>query len=217
MLASNDYKDFIDQISDACSTNPGLTTFSKDGVPGLRGTIELYDDHHAFVDSYSIAILATDGFPRDFPLVFETGNKIPKNYDWHVYETDGHCCIKTIPEEMLACKKGITLNSFIETEIKPYLFNQTFRRVNGYFYQERSHGLTGWIEYFKEVFKTANPKTIVDGLKFVSKNEKPNRSALCFCGSGIKYRKCHREAYENLSKLSPSDFDLIFSAIGIKP
>lgn len=216
MLASNDYRDFLNQINDACETNPGLSIFHKEGVPGLKGTIELFDDNNSMIDSYSIEILATEKFPSTFPLVFEIEGKIPINYDWHVYETDGHCCIKSTPEEILACKKGITLSSFIEDEVKPYFFNQTFRRVNGYFYQERSHGLNGWIEYFEEVLKTADPKTIIECLRFISKNKKPNRSALCFCGSGIKYRKCHRGAYESLSKLSSHDFGLIFTALGIK-
>lgn len=216
MSANNGYKLFVDQISDACSKNPGLIPFNKEGVPGLKGTIELFDEHNALVDTYNIEVLATENFPNTFPFVFETGGKVPVNYDWHVYETDGHCCIKTTPEEMLACKKGLTLSSFIENEIKPYFFNQTFRRVNGYFYQERSHGVNGWMEYFEEAFKTADPKTIIEGLRFISKNNKPNRSALCFCGSGVKYRKCHREAYESLSELSYHDFELIFTALGIR-
>lgn len=73
----------------------------------------------------------------------------------------------------------------------------------------------GWLEYFKEVFRTEDLKLIGKGLMFVSKNERPNRSAQCFCGSGIKYRKCHREAYETLSTLSVTEQKIILEGLGL--
>lgn len=215
MVNSDGYKLFVNQVELVSQTNPGLTSFVKEGIPGLKGEINLVDDGSGSIDTYSVEILATSNFPNSFPVVFEVGNKIPINYDWHVYETDGHCCIKTTPEEMLACKKGITLSGFIEEEVKPYFFNQTFRRLNGYFYQERSHGLKGWIEFFKETFNTTDMDLIKEGLKFISKKEKPDRVSLCFCGSGKKYRKCHRDTYDKLSTLSTTDFEFIFEVLGI--
>ena len=209
METPNGYDNFKNQTVIAIDSFPGLTFFTKNGVPGLTGEIELVGNDGISIDTYSIEILATETFPDSFPLVFEIGGQIPKNYDWHVYETDGHCCIKTTPEEMLACKKGITLTTFVEEQIKPYLFNQTFRRLNGFFYQERSHGLEGWLEYFQEIFETKNINLIKNGLLFISKKKKPNRVSTCFCGSGKKYRKCHRSTFEKLSMLSKRDFDVL--------
>lgn len=209
------YDLFINQLNDATKINPGLVPFVKEDVPGLKGELNLFDENSILIDTYSIEILATKKFPESFPMVFEVGGKIPINYDWHVYETDGHCCIKTTPEEMLACKKGITLSSFIEDEVKPYFFNQTFRRLNGYFYQERSHGAKGWVEYFEEVFKTDDTNLIRQGLKFIKKRQKPNRTSLCFCGSEQKYRHCHRDTFEKLVLLSDDDFYIISNFFGI--
>jgi hypothetical protein len=207
------YVIFQDQIAEAINNYPGLSSFIKDGVPGLTGEIELMDVDGDHLDIYSIEILATENFPNSFPLLFEAGGKIPKNYDWHVYETDGHCCIKTTPEEILACKRGITLNSFIEEEVKPYLFNQTFRRLNGYFYQERSHGFLGTLEYLQEVFKTKNINLIKNGFLFISRRNTPSRTSMCFCGSGEKYRKCHRHAFETFSVLSDDQLNMILLQI----
>jgi len=215
MGSPNGYDNFKNQIAEAIDYFPGLTSFAKDGVPGLTGELRLIDVDGNHVDIYTIEILATETFPSSFPFLFEVGGKIPKNYDWHVYETDGHCCLKTAPEEILACKKGITLNSFIEEEVKPYLFNQTFRRLNGYFYQERSHGFLGSVEYFQEVFKTENLNLIKNGLLFISRRKTPSRTAMCFCGSGKKYRKCHRGAFKKLSVLSDDDFNTILFQLQI--
>lgn len=213
MESPNGYDVFKSQIAEAIDSFPGLTSFIKDGVPGLTGKVELIDVDGNCHDEYSVKILATGTFPNSFPLLFEIGGQIPKNYDWHVYETDGHCCIKTTPEEILACKKGITLKRFIEDEVKPYLFNQTFRRLNGFFSQERSHGFMGSLEFLQEVFETKNINLIKNGLLFISRRKTPNRTAMCFCGSGKKYRKCHRDTYENLSVLSDDHLNTILDQI----
>lgn len=143
MYNYNGHIEFEKQVNEALLVFPSLSFMEKDGIPRVKGQIDLLSSDGAFIDQYDVEIVATERFPKTFPYVFETGGKIPTNYDWHVYETDGHCCIKTNPEEMIICNRGITLVGFIEKEVKPYLFNQTFRRLNGYFYQERSHGLKG--------------------------------------------------------------------------
>lgn len=196
-------------------TYPGLTSFNRDGRPGLSGELSLKGEDGIIYDTYTIEIIPMEGYPHSFPYLYEIGNKIPKNYDWHVYETDGHCCIKTTPEEILICKKRLNLIYFIEEEIKPYLYNQTFRRLNGYFHQERAHGLKGWIQYFEEVFNTKDINLIKSGLNFISKRQEPCRVSLCFCGSHKKYRKCHREAYRSLSNFSDDDFKKLLGVMSI--
>ena len=215
MYRSDGHNEFLRQVDSAILAFPSLTFIEKEGAPGLKGAIDLLSADGTHLDQYELEIIATERFPKTFPYIFETGGKIPINYDWHVYETDGHCCIKTTPEEMIVCNRGITLVEFIEKEVKPYLFNQTFRRLNGYFYQERSHGIKGWLEYFYEVFGTTDLGIVRSGLSFLVKREKLSRTAICFCGSRKKYRKCHRSTYEALSGLSDNDLTFILGALGI--
>ncbi|RYX87682.1 hypothetical protein EON73_00920, partial [bacterium] len=161
---------------------PDLLLQPDGDTPALSGLIYLPGEEGEICDTYQIRIVPTNEYPNRFPLLFETGGKIPINFDWHVFETDGHCCILTLPEELLICKNEITLLDYIEKQVKPYLFNQTFRRLHGYFLKERSHGITGWIEYFSELFQTTNILKIVSWLRFILKGQEPNRVQLCFCG-----------------------------------
>lgn len=169
---------------------------TNSGLPIVCGELDLFDEEENLVDTYSIRIEPTDLYPLRFPFLFETGNRIPKNIDWHVYETDGHCCICTVPEELIKCKKGIDLAHFIENEVKPYLFNQTHRRLRGFFIQERLHGDAGEFQYYYSIFRTTDLLEIAKLLYFISKKQEPTRVDKCFCGRNEKYRHCHREAYK---------------------
>ena len=194
---------------------PGLIleVGSKNVAPSISGIIQLEDASGYFIDNYKLRIVPTIDYPNQFPHVFETGGRIPINIDWHVYPNDGHFCISSIPEEILICKNGISLHSFIENQVKPYLFNQKYREVHGFFLKERPHGDKGNIQFFIEAFKTDDLKTIVKGLIFIKQRNEPNRVSLCFCGGRQKYRKCHRETYRTLSSFTNQELDSFIDMI----
>ncbi len=171
---------------------------SEEGVPYIHGELELKDKTGLRVDSYFIRIQPASNYPLRFPHVFETRGRIPLNIDWHVFP-DGHCCIKAIPEEQTICRQRITLIQFIENQVIPYFFNQKYRELHGYFLHERSHGINGDIEFFKDLFRTNNLTMIAKSLLFITSRNEPSRTENCFCGAKKKYRKCHRDTFRLLS------------------
>lgn len=194
---------------------PGLKfeTDEKTGAPLLSGNIHLQSEKGTLIDSYLLKIVSIPEYPNRFPHVFETGGRIPTNIDWHVYPNDGHFCISSIPEEILICRKGINLKCFIKDHIKPFLFNQKYREDNGFFLKERPHGQEGTIEFFTEIFNTDDLMAIAKSLSFIKQRKVPNRVSLCFCGSGQKYRKCHRKAYQTLSVFSNQELDIFIKMV----
>lgn len=194
---------------------PGLILVAdeKNATPSISGIIQLEDEKGSFIDSYKIKIIPTTDYPNRFPHVFEIGGRIPINIDWHVYPDDGHCCISSIPEEILICKNGISLHNYIENQVKPYFFNQKHRELNGFFLKERPHGTEGNVQFFIETFKTKDLATIIKYLVFIRQRNEPNRVSLCFCGSGLKYRKCHRETYRVLSAFNNEELNIFLEMI----
>jgi hypothetical protein len=194
---------------------PGLKLGDDDdsGAPCISGIIQLEDEKGSLIDSYKIKIIATTEYPYRFPYIFEIDGRIPINIDWHVYPNNGHFCISSIPEEILICKNGISLHSFIENQVKPYLFNQKYRETHGFFLNERPHGNKGNIQFFIEVFQTNDLTTIVNWLIFIKQRNEPNRVSLCFCGSNQKYRKCHRKTYRTLSAFTNLELDYFIDMI----
>lgn len=209
----SDYTIFEEQIPVVIDKYQELSYKNDDGIPCVFGSLVLTDENGNNEDVYQIEIKATPNYPNSFPLVFETGGRIPKNIDWHIFETTGNCCIASPPEEIIICNSGLTLLSFIENQVKNYFYSQVFRNQNGYFLKERSHGSKGWIEFFEETFMTNNIFNIEFGLNQIIEGKKIDRVSLCFCESGKKYRKCHKRSYDILSKLSLEQINYFLFAL----
>jgi len=191
---------FSEQVADIKNDYPKLTAMQLDnGVPMLKGEIDIIDGNGKYWETYSVEIHCSHEFPYRFPKLYETGGMIPKIGDWHVYEDTKYCCIKVLPEEIMICNKGITLLRFIKEQVLPYLFNQTHRRVEGYYVNgEYSHGVKGVYEFYSRTLMENDVRKILDILLFICKGIKPGRTHECFCGSQEKFRRCHRDAFDAL-------------------
>lgn len=197
------YNIFLDQATEVTREFPSLTLDQVDDKPFLKGELAVVDYNGRHWDKYTVEIHPSDEFPQRFPLLYETGGKIPKIGDWHVYEDVLYCCIKIEPAEIIRCKKGITLAEFIREEVMPYLFNQTHRRVEGYYVNgEYGHGVHGIFEFYRDLLRTGDDvhRTVLL-MRYIALVDTPQRTSACFCGSGLKYRHCHRDAFKKCKEI----------------
>lgn len=204
----NEEADFVN------SMYPSLSKFERDGKTFIAGYVILTDAGGNEIDRYAVEINPVADYPNRFPHVFETGGRIPVNIEWHVFETDGHCCLMNLADELLTCKAGITITSFIEHQVKPYFFNQLHRERHGYFIHERAHGLQGELEFFFDLFRTTDLTKLYEMMRFVANRREPGRSEKCFCGAKEKYRRCHREAFRTMSMFSNCEIRYFFKRLG---
>jgi hypothetical protein len=197
------YDLFRKQIKDASITFPTLKIEQRDERQILKGNLSIVDRDGKYWDDYDIEIHFSEKFPNEFPRLYETSNKIPKVADWHIYEDTLSCCVKVFPEEILKCKKGITVVEYIQEEALPYLFNQTHRRLEGYYINgEYSHGLLGIYEFYAGKLNTGSDvQKTVNLLNFIITNERPGRTHMCFCGNGNKFRHCHKDAFDTIKEI----------------
>ncbi|WP_276483775.1 SEC-C domain-containing protein [Paraflavitalea pollutisoli] len=200
---SKGYLCFLEQLDEAIKRYPTLQKKEVNERTILAGRLSVIDRDGQQWDEYEVEIHATDLFPNRFPDLYETGGKIPRIGDWHINEDTFTCCITVPPEEIIRCKKGINLCTYISEQVMPYLFNQTHRRVEGYYVNgEYSHGIRGLMEYYSDLLQTGDDVyTTVRLIIFIAEHNRPLRTSLCFCGSSLKYRHCHRIAYEQLKEL----------------
>jgi len=189
---------------------PELALVFKDGKPVVEGYIILRDVTGIEIDRYQVCIEATNGYPYRFPKTFETGGRIPPSIEWHKFPEDGSCCLASPPAEIQACRMGLQLLDFIELHLTPYFFNQKFRELNGYFKDECPHGLPATINYFSELLDTESHSIIIKALRLAQGPYLPDRTSKCFCDSGKKYRKCHRERFLKLKEYIPKKEDIAF-------
>jgi hypothetical protein len=212
----NGYFVFATQLDETIKAYPYLNKATIEGKEILKGIMPIVDNDGQHWEDYEIEIHPTENFPNEFPMLFESSGKIPKIADWHIYEDSLSCCVKVKPEEIIRCKNGITIIEFIREEVIPYLFNQTHRRMEGFYVNgEYSHGLMGIYEYYSQILKTGDDiKKTIGLMKYIADNEKPHRTSLCFCNRGIKFRHCHREAFDKLKSIGSEELKFHAYSVG---
>lgn len=197
-------QEFINDIPSAIASYPGLSVQIVNGAQILLGELPIVDTSGHEWDRYQIEIHSSPLYPYGFPLLYETGGRIPRIIDWHIYGDTGSCCVDIFPSEILNCRNGLRLPEYIRDFAIPYFANQTHRIREGYYKNgEYSHGGKGMLEFYMPVLKCNDPREAVRLLKLFCSGIGTTRSVFhtCFCGSGKKLRNCHRESLNTLSKI----------------
>jgi hypothetical protein len=168
----------------------------------IAGEIDIYDSNDKYYSSFIIKISIPPRYPFEFPILYECRNDIPHIIDRHI-SMDGSCCVCVTQEEDIRKRTGITIKEFIFEYVIPFFANQIYFETNNNSWANGDylHGYNGFIQYYQELFKTMDINIIVLGFRcFFAKSMKSYEK--CFCGSNLKYRKCHLKALDQMEKMS---------------
>lgn len=202
-MTTDSYKLFCNQLESVIKRFPNLKIAQIEDVKFLKGILDIENEYKEIVGSFSIEIKHSKEFPYMFPILYEVGDAISNIPDRHKYN-DGSCCITVLPDEILKCKDGLSVISFIERFAIPYFANQIYYSQNNKFLNgEYGHYSKGLIEFYNGFFKTTNILKWHEDVQRVSSGSivKMGRNKSCFCGSGLKYKNCHDKIYYNISRL----------------
>lgn len=195
-------KQHIQDIDLALKFYPELDLKESNGQIRVAGNIVLKHPEIGEYDKYSVSIDFPNGYPKQFPRVTEESKRIPRIPDRHV-NTDNTLCLAVEPEEKLICKNGITFKYFLDKVLVPHLSRETYRSLSGKYEDgEYSHGVEGLWEFFSYKLKTTDKKAVVDELeRMLQRSRWPGRNAQCFCGSEMKFKKCHLKKWREVMVL----------------
>jgi len=197
-----------DDIAKTLKQFPKLTLFEREGgSPSLKGTIEIFNERSEIIDSFEVDIRFTSKFPREYPLVFETGGRFSRdNPELHFF-TNESLCLNVIQEEIITTRQGISTIDFINNVLIPNLAWRVCK-LEGLTTElkEYRHGLNGVIDSYKEKLNVSSNIQMVKFLGLYLLNKLPERNKPCFCGSTINFKKCH---YRYLDYLKQIDSKLI--------
>lgn len=178
---------------------PTLHVVIENAVVFIRGALHLPEG----IDYYSIEVELLADYPKSVPLVREIGGRITRNGDRHIW-TNGTCCLFVAEDTWKYYPKGTTIVDFIEKVVTAHFINQTHFELTGkWLWGERSHGLDGILEFYKEELKTDDLVLIY---KFIEHLAKVNvkKYWLCYCGSKKKFQHCHfRQLLDYRQKIKP--------------
>jgi hypothetical protein len=162
------------------------------------------EDLNTIVDSYQIRIEIQN--EDDFPVVYETGGRIPAKSDYHK-NPDGSLCL-TGPFDSIG---NFPLEIFIDTVVLQFFYDQSFYGKYGSWPRGvYSHGILGLLEnYFDNLGRFPNlEEHCLERLSkytdfatyrdVLTSKLRIKGHHLCICGSGRQYKKCHDKVFRGL-------------------
>lgn len=177
---------------------PTLHAFIEDGVCEVRGAFAPVPGDH-----YQVRIELPRRYPASLPAVFETGGRIPRIIDRHIFP-DGTLCLGVPLALWIALRGDFGIGSIVDGPLRSYLIgNSLVEDGEPWPHDDRPHGSAGILQHLGELIGTADPfiasRFLIDILR-----GKVRGHWSCPCGSGAIIRKCHREAVEILRAAPPS-------------
>jgi hypothetical protein len=204
------------QIKEVLDTFSGLS-FLKDKQI-FTGSLEVMNQ-----DSYQVYIDIAS-WHTAFPKVYETGERIPRKLDRHIYK-EGNCCFTTKALENILLKTKVkTLLQFIERIVIPFFQNNSYYEIHKkYTYGEYSHK-DGVLESYQDLLKIKDVQRIITTLLIYDAGIRLTPRHYCYCGNKRTLRKCthgiHSLGYQKLQQIDKDTLQnnllLLLLAIDIK-
>lgn len=167
----------------------------------LEGEIDIFDTLGNYVDSFTIRIIIPKAYPHRLPALFEIAGKLEHVADRH-FNIDESCCVCSLQEADITSQRGITITSFIEKYVVPFLANQLyFENKKEWANGDYAHGVPGIFQYYSEVLKIEDFNEVLQILN-IFKVKKFHTNEKCFCGSEKKLKYCHKNAYNTIKDIS---------------
>ncbi len=180
---------------------PTLHAFIEDGVCMVRGTYPVIEGGRP-IDRYELEIALPPDYPASLPLVWETGGRIPRKADRHVFTDVGCLCLGVPLALWMQLKGDFSLATILDIPVRNFFIgNALVEQGEPWPHGDRSHGVQGVLEFYGDLLGTSEPMAIAKFLIAVVKG-KVRGHWPCPCGSGQIIRKCHREAVESLRNVT---------------
>lgn len=178
---------------------PELTIYPQsDGSIDIVGNFILYSEGAPY-DSYKVKISVPSSFPAKAPKVREVGERIPRIPDRHI-NPDGTACLYVPDEEYKFLTSKTELTEFLDNTIRCFFYSQThFEKGGNWPFGERSHGILGIFEYYKELTDIDTFQDLKTLLR-LSLKKKLRPWYICFCGKKITQCEKHKEVTRLIRK-----------------
>jgi hypothetical protein len=171
------------------------------GIYQISGEIDIFDKNGIYWDSFQIRIITPSNYPYSFPTVYLVGNRIPIEADRHINK-DRSCCLTIQHEEILRAEKGITIKQFFDDYVIPFFANQLyFEKHKQWANGDYLHSENGIIQYYKEQTNIETIEDILSLLNNITQIKKLGRNDMCYCGSNLKFKRCHLQTLQKILRL----------------
>lgn len=189
---------------------PGMALSPAGGAPCIfEGRFEFtatWPDAPEVTDAYMLRIEVPE-YPETLPSVFETGGRIPRNVDEHVFPS-GKLCLGSELRLRITIGPKLDLVEFADRCIVPYLYSTTRRQAEGRFVLgELAHGNSGLFDDYQDVFGVGDQAGVLAALRILAAKPSSADKHPCPCGCGKRLAQCQfRNRIGEIRTLAPRKF-----------
>lgn len=181
---------------------PGLRFRVNEDRVTLDGLLPL-EAECGIITKVQIRIDFLDNYPEREPLAYDASNRFPHIADRHFY-TDGRCCLWHPLKSMWQSEEPKGLIAFLD-QVSVFFDRQLIYDVTKTWPgPQYSHGFQGYQEVIVELLG-GEPHLVNTFARALTGVSGIGRNSLCPCGSGVKYKKCHRDPVETIKSRSSHD------------
>ncbi len=181
---------------------PDLIVCDERETVFIRGSLAIVHDGET-LDRYQVEIEFPPDYPRALPMVRETGGRIPRVINRHVYPGSGNACLVVDEEWLLSAGGTISFVEFMEGPVRNFFLGQSLVEAGRRWpFGERSHGGKGLVETYGEWFGTQEEGVVLTYLRYLS-GKKVKGHWACPCGGGRSLRDCHLDQFHGFQKRIP--------------
>jgi hypothetical protein len=163
-------------------------------------------------DKFSIILSLPQDYPKSPPTVQETGGRIPKDIDYHVFPRTGNLCLGAPLDVRLKFQENPFLLHFVNKQVISFLFAFSHKECYGKDpFDDLPHGGKGILEYYTQLFNVTSNISAVELLKILAENNYRGHYN-CLCGSGKRLRDCHGGLLKKITVYQSQD-DFIYDYV----
>lgn len=186
----------------------------------LGGCIDIIDPKEGFLwDSFFVMYYINlenyydnskpknKSYPFFLPKVYLLNHDEIKIPERHI-DPDHHglCCLAPNTECQLILGKNYTLVDFTKKLVKPFFVAQViYENTGNWPFGDYKHYTEGLLEYYA-LRLNISPDRVENALSILTGKSKLQRNELCFCGSGKKFKICHRNLFDEIHYIVNQDY-----------
>lgn len=191
---------------------------SRDSSVVIRGNLVFlanYREDEGVTEEYKLKITIPPDYPNEIPQVWEIGGRIPSGF--HKLK-NGALCLGSPMRLRLILLQSVSIKSFVERCVIPYLYAYTIYRDTGALpYGELQHGVDGLLEDTSDLIGISSTKAPSAFVALLAMKKRHANKRQCPCGSGRRLGRCHNKRLNFLrKKIGRGGFAYILSNLSRK-
>jgi len=161
--------------------------------------------HGLVNDSFELRMEVPSTFPKDLPVVFELGGRIPREKQYHVNPGDCSLCVGSRLRLLTILARAPTLIGFAQNCLIPYLYAISLKLAQGggFVFGELPHGWRGEVLDYADLLGLDTADQVIKAICYLGMKKRRANKQPCPCQCGRRLGVCAlNERIRRLRKLA---------------